>query len=65
MAELSPYLVDKRVVERNLRRGLLDPKELERWLRELPDRSDNVATIVVDAAAGPGGSERRSEDDRG
>jgi hypothetical protein len=40
---ISPSLIDKRVVARSIRKGLLDQKEFRRLLDELPDRSDNIA----------------------
>ena len=40
---ISPSLIDKRVVARSIRKGLIDPKEYRRLLDELPDRSDNIA----------------------
>ena len=33
---------DTRVVERNLERGLIQPKDVEKAIKELPDDSDNA-----------------------
>ena len=48
----SDWLVDKRVIERNLRKGLVDPKELEKLHKQLPDLADNVADAESDEAEG-------------
>jgi hypothetical protein len=46
--------IDKRVVHRYLRKGLVDEKELERHLRSLPDLAEQAvpveASIEVDDA---------------
>ena len=33
----SPWDLDVRVRERNLKKGILDPKEMEKYLKDLPD----------------------------
>ncbi|MGI5860938.1 MAG: hypothetical protein ACOX6T_02655 [Myxococcales bacterium] len=38
-------LFDKRLVSRNLKKGLLDPKDYERYLKSLPDVADNAASV--------------------
>jgi hypothetical protein len=38
-------IVDKRVVARYLRKGLLDPKEHERYLKGLTDLADQAAPV--------------------
>jgi len=48
----SDWLVDKRVIERNVRKGLVDPKELEKLHKQLPDRAENVAEAEGDEAEG-------------
>ncbi len=48
----SDWLIDKRVIERNLRKGLVDPKELEKLHKQLPDRADNVAEAESGEAEG-------------
>ena len=37
--------VDKRVVKRNITKGIVDPKELQKQVQHLPDVSDNVDTV--------------------
>ncbi len=46
MAEtLDPKLIDKRIAERNLRKGLLDEKTYERHIKGLPDLAEKAAPI--------------------
>jgi hypothetical protein len=40
-------LVDKRVVERNIRKGIVDPKELAKQHAQLPDVSSNAEWLEV------------------
>lgn len=51
----SDWLIDKRVVERNVRKGLVDPKELDKLVKALPDRAENVAEVSDDD--GPDGGD--------
>ena len=37
------FLLDKRVTQRHLDKGILDPKLVEKALAALPDRSANIA----------------------
>ena len=39
---IAEKLIDKRLIDRYTRKGLLDPKEYQRVLNKLPDRSDNI-----------------------
>ena len=41
----DPMTFDVRILERKLRRGLISHKEYEKYLKSLPDRSENVAPI--------------------
>lgn len=43
--KLSELLVDKRMVERNIHKGLLDRKEHERFLKSLPDVTDQAEVV--------------------
>jgi hypothetical protein len=46
MAEtVNPMLLDKRIVDRNIKKGLLDPKEYERHLKSLPDLSASADRV--------------------
>jgi hypothetical protein len=46
-------LFDLRVVERNIRKGIISRKDLERVIKSLPDRADNAVKMaeIEDAAA--------------
>lgn len=37
-------LYDRRVVERNIKKGLVSRKDYEKWLKSLPDASTNMAS---------------------
>ncbi len=41
----DPKLFDKRVSARNIKKGVLDPKEFERHMKSLPDLSDQALPI--------------------
>ncbi len=47
----DPRLFDLRVVERNIKRGLVTRKEHERFLKSLPDVADKVAPAEPDEPA--------------
>lgn len=40
----DPMTFDVRILERKLRRGLISQKEYEKYLKSLPDRSENLAS---------------------
>lgn len=42
---LDIMLIDKRVAERNIKKGLLDAKAYERHIKNLPDMSASAAVI--------------------
>lgn len=44
----SDSLVDKRVVKRNVQKGLVDAKELDKQIKALPDQENNAEVIGVD-----------------
>jgi hypothetical protein len=48
MATLGDKLVDKRIVERNIAKGLMTKEELEKHLRELPDREGAYDLVQID-----------------
>jgi hypothetical protein len=54
------FLVDKRVVQRNIAKGLVDPARLEKELTSLPDSQPNAEYV---ASAERGGAERDRGDD--
>jgi len=41
----DPKLFDKRVSARNIKKGVLDPKEFERHMKTLPDLADQAVPI--------------------
>ena len=42
---LDPRLLDRRVVERYLKRGQIDEKEYAKYLKALPDLAENSAKV--------------------
>jgi hypothetical protein len=46
--ELNPRWLDRRVVERYLKKGLLDEKEYQRYLKSLPDLAENAARLETE-----------------
>jgi hypothetical protein len=42
---LENKLVDKRVLARNLRKGLLDEKDYDRYVKALPDVADQAVPV--------------------
>ncbi|MGA7741009.1 MAG: hypothetical protein ABSF35_06200 [Polyangia bacterium] len=38
----DPSLFDRRIVERNIKRGLITRKDYEKFLKSRPDASDNI-----------------------
>lgn len=42
------FLIDKRVLQRNIDKGIVDATQHETRLASLPDRTDNVAPVVVE-----------------
>lgn len=47
MADIDDRLVDKRVQERNIRRGVIDRKEYEKYLKDLPDVADKGEHVAM------------------
>jgi hypothetical protein len=42
------FMIDKRVVKRNIASGIVDAKELAKLTAQLPDRASNAETIGAD-----------------
>lgn len=42
------FLIDKRIVQRSIDKGLVDAKTFDKSLTTLPDRAENVAPVAVD-----------------
>lgn len=53
-------LVDKRVVERNIAKGLVDTEALKKQIEALPDREQNCVRVSLDGEA-----EAEGADDEG
>lgn len=45
---IDPKLLDKRVAQRYVRKGLLDEKEWEKHLKALPDLADQAVPVESD-----------------
>jgi hypothetical protein len=59
----SSSLFDKRVVQRSIRKGLLDQEQYQRMLDELPDLSDKIAEAEPMTAEEVGTAETAGESD--
>jgi hypothetical protein len=53
----NPWITDTRVRERNLKKGMVEPKELDRYLKELPDVGDKCETVTIPQPAIAGTSD--------
>ena len=42
---LQPKQIDRRVVQRYLRKGIVDEKEYAAWLKALPDLADDALPV--------------------
>ena len=40
------FMIDKRIIQRNIDKGLVEPKQYSKLLTSLPDRADNVAVAA-------------------
>lgn len=50
MSDYPERLIDKRIVERNITKGLVDRAAYEAQLESLPDVSGNAEVVDLDAA---------------
>lgn len=57
MADNSAFLLDKRTVERNIKKGLISRKDYEQHLESLKDVEDNAEVIDFASPDEEGGSE--------
>lgn len=57
MASLGEKLVDKRIVERNIAKGLITKEEYEQRLASLADREGSYETVEIDPMNLEDGSE--------
>lgn len=61
---IDPKLLDKRIVQRFIKKGMLPEKEFERHLKSLPDLADKAATVeatIEPMHVGSGGSHPEEE----
>jgi hypothetical protein len=56
MNNKTPWDLDVRVRERNLRKGILDEKDVEKFLKELPDSAANAEAVLTPQPALSGGA---------
>ncbi len=54
---------DVRLVDRNIREGLLDKSAYEKHLEKLKDREDNAVPIVIDEDEGEEGLEAKGAEE--
>jgi hypothetical protein len=55
-SQKTPWDLDVRVRERNLRKGVLDEKDVEKHLKELPDSAANAENVTTPQPAVGGGA---------
>jgi hypothetical protein len=48
MSTKNEFLFDKRILQRNIDKGLVEAKVVDKALTSLPDRADNVAITSYD-----------------
>lgn len=48
MSTKNEFLFDKRILQRNIDKGLIEAKVVDKALTSLPDRADNVAITSYD-----------------
>lgn len=54
---LENKLIDKRVVHRYVKKGLVDEKELEQHVKKLPDLTDQAVAVESEIEPGEGDDE--------
>ncbi len=64
MSDIENKVVDKRVVERYLRKGLLDEKEYERHLKGLKDLADQAVPVESEMEHVEGPEEKKGGEKR-
>jgi hypothetical protein len=55
-SQKTPWDLDVRVRERNIRKGVLDEKDVEKYLKELPDSAANAENVTLPQPAVGGGA---------
>ena len=46
--EIPPRYLDRRVIERYIKRGMVDEKEYHRLLKALPDLAENAGSVETE-----------------
>jgi hypothetical protein len=54
---LENRLIDKRVVQRYVKKGVVDEKDLEQHLKKLPDLADQAVAVESEIEPGEGADE--------
>ncbi len=54
MAALSDKLVDKRIIERNIAKGLVSTERYEQHLAELPDKEGECERVEIETGDSKG-----------
>ena len=49
MADVPESLVDRRVIERNIAKGLIEKKDYDKHLESLPDVAENAAEVELES----------------
>ena len=47
-AEIPPHVVDRRIIERNINKGLISRKDFEKYLKDLPDAAPNMEVVSIE-----------------
>lgn len=42
------FLLDKRIVQRHIDKGIVDAKVVDKSIKELPDRTDNMTSTALE-----------------
>ena len=59
--QFQDWMFDKRVIDRNIRKGLIKHADVAKYLKSLPDAGDNAAPLYED----PEASEEEPSDQAG
>lgn len=49
--QFQDWMFDKRVIDRNIRKGLIKRADVAKYLKSLPDASDNAAPLYEEPEA--------------
>jgi hypothetical protein len=57
------FLIDKRVVERNIKKGLVEEDALKKQIEALPDRESNLVHVSLEGRTDEASDEAEGSDD--